>query len=307
MSGTSVPEIVAGVTLDSEHIGFQQPKVNQAGGKNVRLTHKGRGSALYVSTPLMLTWGVNEYVDEKSGKKSYDLSLQFPNPQYANEQTDQFLENMKALEARMKDEAVARSKEWFNKAKMSADVVDALWTPMLRYPKDRETLETDYTRAPSLRVKLPFWDNEFSTEIYDMDGNVVFPCAEATHTPPELVTKGCQLAAVIQSGGIWFANGKFGTTWRLFQAMIKPRATLRGKWQGGALSADEKARMEKSAAAADAVVEEDSDDDAGSAPPVANGHTNVADSESEEEEVQQVAPPPKKKKVVKKRVAASAT
>ena len=26
----------------------------------------------------MLTWGVNEYVDEKSGNKTYDMALQFP-------------------------------------------------------------------------------------------------------------------------------------------------------------------------------------------------------------------------------------
>ena len=31
-------------------------------------------------------------------------------------------------------------------------------------------------------------------------------------------------------GGIWFANGKFGVTWKLIQAMVqKPRAQLSGK------------------------------------------------------------------------------
>ena len=306
MSGSSVPVIVPGVSLDSDSVGYQAPKANSAGGKNVRLNYEGRSSALYVNTPLMLTWGVNEYSDEKTGRKSYDLNLQFPNPQYANEQTEQFLENMKALEAHLKAEAVTRCKEWFNKSKMSADVVDALWTPMLRYPKDKETGEHDYTRAPTLRVKLPFWDNDFTTEIYDMDSEPLFPSADSSLTPPELITKGCQLAAVIQSGGIWFANGKFGTTWKLFQAMIKPKATLRGKWQGNKPTADERARMEKSAAAQDDTVEADSDDDVSAAPPKVAA---ASDSESEEEETPAPVPVPaprKVKKVVKKRVAAAA-
>jgi hypothetical protein len=307
MSGSSVPVIVPGVSFDSDNVGYQQPKANAAGGKNVRLMYNGQPSAVYVSTPLMLTWGVNEYTDEKSGRKSYDLNLQFPNPQYANDQTEQFLENMKALEAHLKAEAVTRCKEWFNKTKMSADVVDALWTPMLRYPKDRDTGEPDYSRAPTLRVKLPFWDNEFTTEIYDMDSAPLFPSADSPLTPPEHITKGCQLAAVIQSGGIWFANGKFGTTWKLFQAMIKPKATLRGKWQGNKPTADERARMEKSAAAQDDTVEADRGDDVSAAPPKVAA---ASDSESEEEEEAPapvpVPAPRKVKKVVKKRVAAAA-
>ena len=307
MSGSSVPEIVPGVSFDSDNVGFQLPKANAAGGKNVRLTYNGRAAALYISTPLMLTWGVNEYCDEKTGRKSYDLSLQFPNAQYSNDQTDQFLDNMKALEAHMKSEAVTRCKEWFNKSKMSADVVDALWTPMLRYPKDKETMEPDYTRAPSLRVKLPFWDNEFTSEVYDMEGAPLFPNADSPLTPPELITKGCQLAAVIQSGGIWFANGKFGTTWRLFQSMIKPKATLRGKCHI-TLSTDEKTRMEKSVVAAEPV-EEDSDDDVGSAPPAHGAHAAVDDSDDSEVEEVTAAPPvalKKVKKVVKKRSAPAA-
>ena len=30
----------------------------------------------------MLTWGINEYVDEQTGKRTYDMSLQFPKDEY---------------------------------------------------------------------------------------------------------------------------------------------------------------------------------------------------------------------------------
>ena len=56
---------------------------------------------------------------------------------------------MQAFEDAIKAEAVKNSKDWFGKASMSPEVVDALWTPMLKYPKNKETGEPDYDRAPT--------------------------------------------------------------------------------------------------------------------------------------------------------------
>jgi len=50
----------------------------------------------------------------------------------------------------------------------------------------------------------------------------------AVSTPLELVPKLTRVACVIQCGGIWFANGKFGVTWKLFQAVVKPPQSLKG-------------------------------------------------------------------------------
>ena len=297
----SAAQIVDGTNMNAESFGYQTPKTNPAGGKNVRLSYNKNNGSLMVSTPLMLTWGVNEYVDEKTGKRSYDLSLQFPREEYATKETTSFLEALRGLEENIKNEATVRSKEWFNKAKMSSDVVDALWTPMLRYPKDKDTGEFDYSRAPTLRVKIPFWENAFTSEIYNMEGEALFPSETSSLTPPELITKGCNMAAVLQNGGIWFANGKFGTTWKLFQAMLKPKATLRGKCHIN-LSAADKERLEKSELPQDEAAS-DSEEEA-----PASNHVEADDSEeseAEEERARTPTPPPVKKvkRVVKKKAA----
>jgi len=305
---SATPQIVKGTTFDSSQVDFAPVKVNSAGGKNARLQYAGGRSALYVSTPLMKTWGVNEYVDEKSGRKTYDLSLQFNSEDYMTDDEREFMEAFAALEAHLKAAAVTKSKEWFNKPKMSSEVVDALWTPMLRYPKDRETGEIDTTRSPALRVKLPFWDEQFSTEVYDVDGNAMFPADGSERTPPDLITKGSEVAAVIQSGGVWFANGKFGTTWKLFQVVVKPRATLRGKCQI-TLSSTDKAKMSKSVERA-----EEREQVAAATADVVDSESDASGSDEEEEEAAaprepspEPAPAPKKvKKVVKRRVVAAA-
>jgi hypothetical protein len=114
---------------------------------------------------------------------------------------------------------------------MTSDAVDALWTPILKYPKNKDTLEADMTRAPTLKVKLPFWDGQWKElELYDVDMQPIFPDASnPALSPKDLIAKGSHIAVSIQCGGIWFANGKFGVTWKLFQAIVKPKMSLKGK------------------------------------------------------------------------------
>ena len=223
-------DIIKGVAFNCEtDVIFTKPKVNSSGGKNIGILNATTKKSLYIATPLMLTWGVNEYHDEKSGKVTYDLSIQFPKSEYNTEELSKFLKAMQGIEEKIKKTAMENSKEWMNKAKMSQEVVDALWSPMLKYPKDQATGEPDYSRAPTLRVKIPYWEGEFkNVEVYDINQNSLFP-NDGDVSISELITKGSNVATIIQCGGVWFANGKFGVTWKLFQCVVKPRETLSGK------------------------------------------------------------------------------
>ena len=140
-------------------------------GKSIGILNASANSATYISTPLMLTWGVSDY----EGNERYEMSLQFPNTEYATQDTTDFMNNMIDFETKIKTDAMANAKEWFGKAKMSEDAIDALWTPMLKYPKDKNTLEPDLTRAPILKVKIPFWEGEWKTELYDVEQRAIFP------------------------------------------------------------------------------------------------------------------------------------
>jgi hypothetical protein len=282
-------------------IKYSKPKVDARGGKSVGVLNAIANSATYISTPLMLTWGVSDY----EGNERYEMSLQFPNTEYATQDTTDFMNNMIDFETKIKADAIANAKEWFGKAKMSEDAIDALWTPMLKYPKDKNTLEPDLTRAPILKVKIPFWEGEWKTELYDVDQRAIFPDPEgSTVTPKDLIAKGSHVALVIQCGGLWFANGKFGITWRLFQGVVKPKATMRGVCQIQ-LSTDDKEKMIKQSAALDDDIEEEDDEPTS---------TEVEDSDEEEDIKEEVAaaievkaPEPVKKKIIKKKVVKKST
>ncbi len=224
--------VIPGASFNSaSDMKYTKPKVNSVGGRSVGIVNSKTSTVLNLSSPLMLTWGVQSFTDDKTGKVSYDLALQFPNEGFETPATKKFLENMTAFEKKIKEDAITNSKEWFSKPKMTADAVDALWTPVLKYPKNKDTLEADLSRAPTIKVKLPFWDGAWKElELYDTDMRPVFPDPmNPALSPQDLIAKGSHIAVSIQCGGIWFANGKFGVTWKLFQAIVKPKMSLKGK------------------------------------------------------------------------------
>ena len=262
---------------------YTKPKVNSVGGRSVGIVNSKTSTVLNLSSPLMLTWGVQSFTDDKSGKVSYDLALQFPNEGFETPATKKFLENMSAFEKKIKEDAITNSKEWFSKPKMTSDAVDALWTPILKYPKNKDTLEADMTRAPTIKVKLPFWDGAWKElELYGVDMQPVFPDPmNPSLSPQDLIAKGSHIAVSIQCGGIWFANGKFGVTWKLFQAIVKPKMSLKGKCHIK-LDEDEKSKIVAQVVPTDV----DGDGDGGD-----HDHDNVsAIIEDDDEEVDDTPP-----------------
>jgi hypothetical protein len=262
---------------------YTKPKVNSVGGRSVGIVNSKTSSVLNLSSPLMLTWGVQSFTDDKSGKVSYDLALQFPNEGFETPATKKFLDNMTAFEKKIKEDAITNSKEWFSKPKMTSDAVDALWTPILKYPKNKDTLEADTSRAPTIKVKLPFWDGAWKDlELYDTDMQPVFPDPmNPALSPQDLIAKGSHIAVSIQCGGIWFANGKFGVTWKLFQAIVKPKMSLKGKCHIK-LDEEDKTKIVSQVVPTDVDGDADGDD---------NHHDNVSAVIADDDEEVDDAPP----------------
>lgn len=310
--------IVSGIEFNiNKNLQFTKPKISPNGRKSIGILNKDNMKSLYISTPLMLTWGVNEYTEDRI---SYDMALQFPNDEYNNEHASVFLKNMQALEMKIKESAVENSKDWLNKSKLTPEAVDALWTPMLKYPKDKATEEPDYSRAPTLKVKIPFWEGEFkNVELYNESKEMVFPNENADDAIANYIVKGSNIATIIQCGGIWVANGKFGVTWKLFQAVVKPRTTLSGKCHV-MLSEEDRQQISSqkldeddddvvvtqqsvSAIPVDSTRVEDSDDD--TVEQVKEEVKQEVVKAKQEEKVVAVEDQPKKKKIVKKKPVAS--
>lgn len=291
-------------------MGYTKARVNANGGKSIGIIHNDTKKQLHVSVPLMLTWGVNVREDESTGRVSYDLSLQFPRPDDQTSKDKEVLAAFQTMENQIMKAAVTNSKEWFNKAKLTEGQVDVLFNRMLYYPKHREgpnAGEVDESKGPTLRVKLDCWDGNFKSEIYNMNSEPLYP-NDSNVSPVDLITKGCNIASILKSGGIYFISGKFGTTWRLHQAVVKPRESLNGRCLIE-LDASDRAKLEAQVDAADSgdgvsvsVVEsEDEEEDEESNASTPRATNKEVKNEVAEEVAQEVALEVKPKKRVVRR------
>jgi hypothetical protein len=179
---------------------------------------------------MALNWGAQSYTDPSSSRESYSMSIQFPGKDYATAETDKWLANMIALEESVLNHVLANWKKLFNKPAPSREVADALYTRSLKYQKDKETGETLKDKAPTMKVKLGYWDGKFDCELFDTEGRMIYSAeSKPDDTPIDYIPKASQAAVIVQCTGVWFAGGKFGVTWKLIQAVIKQKPTLKGK------------------------------------------------------------------------------
>ena len=291
--------------IPSEHLIFTKPKVNASGGKSIGILNSQTRRSLMVSTPLMLNWGVNVYENQNGNGNTYSLSLQFPRKEFSNDKVEEFLKMIKDMEEKVCESAFQNSKEWFGKAQ-SKEVIQAFWNPILKYPKDPNTNEPDPTRDPTMKVKLATWEGEFKFELYDVNNVMLIPNSDGKG-PEEFIQKASNIACILQCGGLWFANGNFGVSWRLYQGVVKPTETLaKGKCHI-TLSCDDRQQIgndkteefkEDTNNTVSTTVESDEEEDTPS--PEVEESTNNEEPVTQDEE-EPVQEKPKKKRVVKKK------
>ena len=141
--------------------------------------------SLTISTPLILTWGAQEGLDQaKKPTGKYTMSLQFPNSEYPNADCEAFLRSMRALEAKIKADAITNSKEWFGKVITNPEIIDEKFNVMLRHPKFKGTEEVDNSKAPTLTVKVPCWNGVWKSEIYDEEGEPLYINGKTSRSSP---------------------------------------------------------------------------------------------------------------------------
>jgi hypothetical protein len=227
--------IIDGTNIDFSVFSYSAPKPNPAGGKVVNLYNKNAKESLTISVPLMGSWGAQEVkTTDGSGTGKYTMTLQFSKGQYTSPEADKFLEQMKLVEARIKQDAMIYSKEWFGKEIKSMDVMDEKFTPMLKFPKkSKGSEERDYSQPPQLTVKLPCWKDVWQTSVFDEEYSPLYVKGKTDTgvTPLDYLRttskSPIQVICLIQCAGLWFVGSpaKVSITWNLKQVIVRKPKT----------------------------------------------------------------------------------
>ena len=292
---------------------YMAPKLNDKGGKSINIISTQTNRTLNISTPLMMTWGISDFVDEKTGESDgrYTISLQFLREDEKTASSENFLSKLKDFENQILDDAVKYSEQWFGDDSLSREVIKHMFFPILKYSKNKDTKKIDYSRPPTLRAKVPNYDG-WNVEIYDTQANLIFPCENGNMTPMDFVPKLSNVACVLSVSQIWIGGKGFGVMLKLVQCVVKPKLieSVFGKCHIQLSNDEMKTLDEQKLPVASEVAEED-DEEEGEVVPT----TTVEDSDEEPDTPAVVAevsapptplvttsnPEPVKKKVVRKK------
>ena len=199
-------------------------KKNERGGGSISIISTQMNKALRVETPPLSTFGIADYVDSATGESDgrYNATLNLPNEEYATPESDALIKHMKEFESHVLDWGVTNSESLFGK-KMTRELVEDRFFSIIKYRKDKETGRIDETKPPNLKIRIPYYDGVWNLKLYDYNENTLFPSSDPDVNPIDLVPKYSQIACVIQCGGMWFGGKGWGITWKLNQAVVKPR------------------------------------------------------------------------------------
>jgi hypothetical protein len=278
-------------------VSISAPKVLDSGGKLAYVNY-GDARSLVLQTPsLQSPFGLNVFDKNGPPKYSLDLALRGYNGASPNPKVKSFYDALSSLDEHMIDLGVKNSKLWF-KADMKREVVQAFYTPTVKFGRDKEGNQTPYPPNVKLQLRRTRDGAGFESEFYD-EKSKSNPNAKPIKDIPveEMLVKKVEVTALMQCTGVWFAGGKYGLSWKAVQVRLD---SVPSGLRGNAFVNDEDGEFSAPAPRGNTLVE-DEDHEAAPAPARASQPAPAqAEAEDEDEEVAP-APVPKKKVVTVKK------
>lgn len=191
-------------------------RVNEkTGAKSCYLNYSGGKVIIQTAIEMRGPYGMNKYIGpngEKAANPDYSLDISLDSYNQTGTEISQYYEMMMAIDNYAKAEGYKNRKTWF-KGDLSKEVVNAFFNDTIKFPKDKDGNPKPY--PPSQKVKLNIGGKpEMATKFYNPEGELL------TEDPAKLLGKGATVTCILQCGGIWFAGGKFGITWRANQVVV---------------------------------------------------------------------------------------
>lgn len=210
------PQIVKSDNFKSELLSYSEPKKLGHGGQAIYVSYDGK--PFIIQTPKMgMPWGMGKF-DGDVPKYSLDLSFKGMD---GNGSMESFYKTLETIDEKLLSDGVTNSMAWFKKKKQTKEVCKALYAPQIKLSKD-ENGEPNGKYPPTFKVKVPWRDGAFQCDAYDTSRNLI------QEDLSNVLVKGCQVQALIQCVGIWFAGGKYGCSWKVVQMKVTPPVGIRG-------------------------------------------------------------------------------
>ena len=212
--------VVLARNFTTAKVSISQLKTMDNGGKQAYANYDG-GKFLFQTPALGLPYDMNDKAFDPSKPIKYSVELSLRGYDEAGSNVKEMYDSLQTLDEYMIEQGVKNSRAWF-KADMKPDVVRALYTPIIKWGKDKEGNNKPY--PPGVKVSLRKVADSFEVKLYDAN-------KQEYHNvdPKELLVRGAVVRCVMQCTGVWFAGGKYGLSWKAVQiVMDKIPESIRG-------------------------------------------------------------------------------
>ena len=155
-------------------------------------------------------FGISEYEDKASGRKSYSIDLSLD---VADEQVKDLCTKLQALDEKVIDTVLANSATWLGKKYTKEMMKEVMYKPIVKVPNNPQ-----YSSTIKLKI-LTDSSGDFVPDAYDSERN---------HIDLASIGSGDRVSAIMEICSIWFIDTKFGVTVRLSQLKTEPSTKITG-------------------------------------------------------------------------------
>ena len=179
--------------------------------------NNSKNNTLVLRTPIMRTSKIRKF---DCSTPSYSVYLNYQ----SSLNSEMFYKKIKEFELKIISDCVKNSEEWFGK-KMTKELVENMFIPMVRYPTDSETYEPDMSKPQIMPLRIQHREGVFDVEFYNMDKSVIFNSENAKsflmkEDFESIIPDDSYMVACIKCRCIWYCNGKIGVSWELIQSIL---------------------------------------------------------------------------------------
>ena len=274
--------------VEMDKIQYSPIRSMDNGGKMSWLNYGEGINPIYLQTKeLDVVFDASYFGDDNTGK--YSVRVSFNNLK-GDKKMQQLHKCLKEFDEKVITDGMKNSQSWLRQAKMTRDTAEALYTPIIKIPIDKESGEPTDKYPPSMQFKIVKRDGNVLCKCFDAERNelnVSNPEEENYVDIAHLLKKGSKVKLVLKCAGLWIASGKFGCTWQAEQMLV----SVPPKLDDFAFRSDDE--------------DDDDDDDDEEVGKVEEKKetTMIEDSSDDTEESEEEPPEEKPRKVVKKKKA----
>jgi len=248
--------VVQSSDFNTSNISFSQVKILDNGGKQAYLNYGGRSLTMQTAS-MAVPYGMSIF--DKQGPVKYSVDLSFRGYEDKSSKVAAFYNAMAQLDDFMIDQGVKNSQAWF-KNKLTREVVEAFYTPVVRISKDANGNPKPYPPSFKVALKKRNGSDTFDIQTYD-DQKRPYEGVPLE----DLLVKGAQVTVLVQCTGVWFAGSKYGLSWKAVQLRVdKLPESIRGfafADEDGAVSAPAPAPARRAPVSQPVEEEEEVDDE----------------------------------------------